>query len=195
MTTAQIVSFVLLWIVIGAEGVLLFLLYQHMGLTTARRRGGLAVGTQAPTLVARDAERALSLAELLIADYNLFVFGSATCSGCRVLLMDRSVREYLATQSMPSYFLNYSNGVERSVRQAGGSIPSLDMLTVDKESFKDYAITNTPFAYVLSRAGVVVARGAVEDPQRLKELCHQANRPHHNTARPSLPMHQHQWTP
>lgn len=172
MTTFQVACFILLWIVIGAEGVLLMLLYRHVEISYARRRG-LGVGTQAPSLTIRDTQgRPRGLSELLAADYTLLVFGSPGCAGCRALLSDHDVRRFLSTRGILGYFL-----AQRSDLHEDHVVdPSLEIVTVEQRAFNVYAIDETPFAYIVTRTGTIVARGSVgEGLHRLVRLCDSVN--------------------
>lgn len=182
MTTLQMVAFVVLWIVIITEGALLFLLYRHVGLLYARRADeGLAAGMQAPPLLARDAQgTGRPLSELLSADLNLLVFGSPTCSGCRALLTDRHMHSFLAGRAIPGYFLLKQS----EARQLDRGDTPLAMLTVDEQSFGDYRITLTPFAYIVTRMGTIVAGGPVGGGLRsVTDVCDQALQYHHQSLR------------
>lgn len=87
MTDLQIVAFVLLWIVISAEGVLLFVLYRHVALRETNIKAGLPVGTRAPNFSATNLNHeSLKLADLLGQHINLLVFGSLGCQPCHTLL-------------------------------------------------------------------------------------------------------------
>ncbi len=48
MNTVQLISFVLLWVVLVTEGVLLFFVYRHVGLLYAPKSKGLPAGAHAP---------------------------------------------------------------------------------------------------------------------------------------------------
>jgi len=173
MVTLQMVSFVLLWIVIIAEGILLWSLYRHVGLLYVARTHGLVVGTQAPPVLARDARGDVqALPDLLSADYNLLIFGALSCSGCRALLKDQEVRSFLAARAVPGYFL-----VKHRDAADGVDHPSMDFLAVDEKTFTDYQIAVTPFAYVIDRTGTITVGGPVGGGlPSLIELCEQAYR-------------------
>jgi len=179
MTMLQFISFVLLWAVLIAEGAALYLLYRHVAIAYAPQKG-LAVGTQAPHLRARNAEgRKVSLAELLTADYNLLVFGSPACTNCRTLLLDRGVRQLLIAQSIGGYFLNYADELTSAAIASLGSSPSLEIFSIEKNILEDYAVNATPFAYVVTRAGVIGARGHIGGPHDIEELCEYAMKRDH----------------
>ncbi len=186
MTTLQLASFILLWLVIIVEGALLLLLYRHVGLIYARHYSGLAVGTQAPPFLLVTARGvAVTLSEVLTGDYNLLVFGSYDCSGCRTLLLDHNISRFLTARAIPGYFLiKHSDVVAKDV-----SDPPLVVLTVDKRIFSDYGITATPFAYVVTRAGVVVARSLItEGAQSIELLCDEAHQRTHGSVQVPLQM-------
>ncbi len=187
MTMLQVTSFILLWIVVGAEGVLLFLLYRQAARAYAPKHNGLTVGTPAPSLSARNAQgQGLALPDLLQTDYNLLLFGSLDCSGCRNLLLDHGVSRLLASRAMSGYFLDFAPGAAADATDSLGVSPSLPVMTIDQDSFVDYAVEEMPFAYILSRSGVVVARASVgEGLQRVTELCDLAHPQDHAPA-PSL---------
>jgi cytochrome oxidase Cu insertion factor (SCO1/SenC/PrrC family) len=182
MTTLQVAGFILLWIVIAVEGVLLLLLYRHVGLMYGHKESGLAVDLPAPPLLAQAAQgQRVTLPELLKADYNLLVFGSPGCSGCRALLQDHGVSPFLTARGMAGYFL--TDHSEMSTDDV-----SLEMLGVDKKAFQNYAINETPFAYIVARGGTIIARGDVGGGlQDLARLCEQAHRHDHSSAQ--APIH------
>jgi len=160
MTTFQVISFALLWIVIAAEGALLLLLYQHVARLYAPKSGGLALGALAPALLVRDERgKPVGLSDLLRANYSIFVFGSPTCSGCHDLLNDAGVRRLLSTHPMPSYF--FTDGSVSDLRDSLDSGTTLEIFTAERQAFTDYDISSMPFAYVIDKASTIVARGSV----------------------------------
>ena len=177
MTTPQLAGFILLWISIGVEGVLLFLLYKQVALLYGNKDEGLPVGAQAPPLRVRDVTgKTLALGEMLTSDHNLLVFGSLGCSGCQTLLQDRSVGPLLAEQSVRGYFLlqdspEADHGVPLLSRPEGSFV----VVTTDGETFADYAVRSVPFAYVVTRTSTIVARGPVGGgTHALRSLCERA---------------------
>ncbi len=194
MTTLLLISFIVLWIVIIGEGILLFQLYRHVALVYAPKGNGLAVGTPAPHLVAYDSVgRKVPLQELLTTDHVVLVFGSPTCAGCRSLLRNRDVRRLLSMRSVPGYFLSTSGGTTADIITSLRSVPSLDVLTIENKALHAYAVASTPFAYVVARTGTISARGLVGGPEDLVELCDDAYKRDHVAAQPSsqIPAAQH----
>ncbi len=100
----------------------------------------------------------MTLGDLLTADYNLLIFGDPHCSGCRSLLMDHGVNRYIRSRSAPAYFLNLVKGSESELADVQ---TSFEIVEVEEDAIDDYAIDNTPFGYVITRAGVIGSAGAV----------------------------------
>ncbi len=185
MTALQLTSFILLWLVIAAEGMLLVLLYRHVGRLYAPTPEGLEVGMQAPPLLVRGGQSGKRmLPELLSGDRNLIVFGSPTCPGCQRLLEDQGVARFLTGRGMPGYFL--SDAAEDSTTEPLSMPTSLEMLLVDRRAFDDYDVTTTPFAYVLTQTGAIIAQGAVPGIRPLRKLCEQADRQVHSSVQTSV---------
>ena len=185
MVTAAFVSLGLLWLLMVTEGVLLFILYRHVGLLYARK-SGLPVNSQAPALVARDSQaKVRTLSQLLVTDYTLLIFGSLTCAGCRVLLTDPEVHAFLLKRGMPGYFIAELSGAPRSEIS---NEALLDVLAVEGKTFTDYAIRGTPFAYVLRHDGTIAARASVAGKlTSLVELCDLATGLHRVDERALMP--------
>lgn len=190
MTTLQVVSFILLWMVIIAEGVLLVLLYRHVGLLYTRHADDrLAVGTSAPSLIVQATSGATpSLLDLLQADITLFVFGSSSCTGCRTLLADQTVRTVLTERSVTAYFLLRQSEQATSTGESVADMP-LIMLTVADGSFEKFHVTSVPFAYAVTRTGTIAASGTVSDGARsLREICDSARRYYLEVSQKPIPV-------
>jgi hypothetical protein len=179
MNELQSIAFVLLWIVLFGEGILLFILYRHVGLVYARRDSGLAVGSQAPLLPAKDVRgKRMALTDLLTAEYNLLVFGSFGCSPCRTLLMDDNISKYLKKHTIPSRFVVSATelGSDAFREFSKDHQSSLEVIATESKTFGEYRVNVTPFAYMLDRHGTVVARGSVAGPGQIMELCARGNK-------------------
>jgi len=180
MTELQLISFILLWAVILIEGVLLFLLYREIGLSISARQSaftGLRAGSQAPSLVAKDASgKELSLEVLLTAEYNLFIFGSFSCSPCRALLLDQSLPQLLKTISYQTYFVAPSDGLgDKAFAEVSDPLrDTLPIITVEEAFYRDYLIKATPFAYILDRTGIIRVSTPIYGVQHLVQVCNQA---------------------
>ncbi len=169
-------SLVLLWVVILVEGVLLYLLYRHVGLKLAARvleeAGGLPQGSDAPEFTAQDrAAGDLSLQTLLREDWQLFIFASLDCSPCHSLLESQELGEFLTVRQIPAYVLVESSDLARSPSFAESTDDrGITTLGVKKDVFDDYRVDSTPFAYFIGRSGRVDAAGAVTGVQHLIDL-------------------------
>jgi hypothetical protein len=56
MNEFQTVAFLLLWVVIIVEGILIFFLYRHVGLIYTGKMDGLPVGSKIPSFKAQTTE-------------------------------------------------------------------------------------------------------------------------------------------
>jgi hypothetical protein len=182
MTNVQLISFILLWIVILIEGVLLVLLYRHVGQIYIRQWSGLPRGSKAPMFSAVDPRgEEVSFEDLLKTSLNLIIFGSFGCSSCHDLLRSDELLRYLATHSIAGYFLtstsdgkNGSSQLEMYHSQVDGR---LIVLTTSADTFSSFRVRGTPFMYILNRQGMVLAGGAVsEGPVQVVKLLGQLSR-------------------
>ncbi|MGH2619929.1 MAG: peroxiredoxin family protein [Anaerolineales bacterium] len=178
MTDFQLASFVLLWIVIAIEGVLLLLLYRHTALVLSNRlansKAGLPTGSIAPQFNARDVDgRQQALNTLLASDRTLLLFASANCEGCHGLLNSEELALFLSTNQINSYVLvktaeaNHPNFAALSGRREG----ALRTMGVENSVFKEYRVDATPFAYLLDQKGKVLVSSGMVDARQLVEAC------------------------
>lgn len=176
MSKPQIISFILLWIIILVEGNLLFLLYRHVGLLYTPKPKGLPIGTKAPVFTAMSSRgMPAPLVSLLSARYNVLIFGSPGCPPCHALLASQAIRELITAQSIPAYFALQTHEAAGSIAAlSGDSGTAFEVISVEGNTFIDYAVSATPFAYVIDHAGTIRARGQVSEPQLLIDLWHQA---------------------
>ncbi len=168
MSNTQLISFILLWIVIAAEGILLFLLYRHVGFIYGQQvqnLNGLIKGTQAPSLIAKNLKgKTISLEELLTGNTTFLVFGSSHCSSCRDLLVDPKIERFLETRSIPGYFLvNETESKNGDFTKQYLEQPErpLKILMTTEEAFQNYLIPAMPFAYIVNQKGTILAGGTV----------------------------------
>lgn len=180
MTELQLISFILLWLVLIVEGVLLFLLYRHVALLYAGRKAenitGLPTGAQAPGLIVRDlVGSTLHLDTLLEADRTIMIFGSFSCSPCRTILFDQYLQQFLTANSIPAYFItHYSQEADKEIEELSQRPRQTPQVVfADEGAFIDYSIKVTPFVYILNRQGIIQASMAVENSQELLRLWQQ----------------------
>lgn len=170
MSNAQLIAFVLLWVVILIEGILLLLLYRHVGLIYGQKiqnLTGLTQGVQAPIFQATNGYgESFTFNEILSGGLTFLIFGSFHCSSCRDLLTDREVQNFLQSHETSGYFIINIDEAKNDELMSHKitSKNSLEVISVSAETFRSYAVPVTPFAYVLSQdnrilAGSVVGNG------------------------------------
>lgn len=177
MTTALVVSNVLLWLLVVALAAVVLLLTRQIGLLHERlapfgalsSRRGLAVGEPAPILDVAD----LSGQPVSIggrrSERTLLFFLSPTCPVCDTLLptLLRVVRD----ESPPVRLVLASDGeVEehrRFVREKGlEHVPYVVSLDLGMR----FAVAKLPTAVLLDEAGIVRAHGIVNTREHLESL-------------------------
>jgi hypothetical protein len=181
MTNIQLISFILLWVVILIEGVLLFVLYRHVGLIYLHRWSGLPQGSKAPEFSGLGSQgEKLSFENILVTNLNLLIFGSFGCHSCHNLLQSEELANYLATNSISGYFLISSNKGDGEDYPLGTYKREVDghlkILTIAPDTFRSYLVRGTPFVYILDPQGMVLAGGAVsEGPDQIVNLLGQVS--------------------
>jgi methylamine dehydrogenase accessory protein MauD len=167
-----LVSFIVLWIIVLVQGVLIFLLYRQLGIlylgsASGVSRDGLAVGSKAPDFQLPDSTgRVQSLAQYRGRPVVL-VFGSAHCDPCRRLLPGLQDWADGPGRDFQVIWLNQASDAEsRSFQAETGS--TLPMLSYQTGVNDDYRVRVTPFLFMIDRAGTIRAKGLVNTRQQLE---------------------------
>jgi len=175
-------SYIVLWLVVLLLGFLLAGALRQLGLLQLRLGDdpgalitdtGLERGTDAPDFTALDAasgER-VSLSDLTAVP-RMLVFASPGCLSCRELIP--GLNEVRKTRGDWDFVVVCRGDLEscrRFGRMNGLEAPMVVDTTGQIE--KDYAVTLTPFAYVVDHEGRVVIRGLANDWRQLESLLEQ----------------------
>jgi methylamine dehydrogenase accessory protein MauD len=176
-------SYIVLWLVVLVLAFLLAGSLRQLGLMQLRlgddpgaliTDAGLERGTQAPELIAADAETGepVSLYELPPVP-RMLVFASPGCLSCRELIP--GLNEVRKTRSGEFDFLVVCRGDIESCRGFGrmNRLEAPMVIDTNGQIEKDYKVTLTPFAYVLDHEGRVVIRGVANDWRQLESLLDQ----------------------
>jgi len=175
-------SYIVLWLVVLLLGFLLAGALRQLGLLQLRlgddpgaliTNTGLERGTDVPDFTALDAasgER-VSLSDLPAVP-RMLVFASPGCLSCRELIP--GLNEVRKTRGDWDFVVVCRGDLEscrRFGRMNGLEAPMVVDTTGQIE--KDYAVTLTPFAYVVDHEGRVVIRGLANDWRQLESLLEQ----------------------
>jgi len=175
-------SYIVLWLVVLLLGFLLAGALRQLGLLQLRLGDdpgalitdtGLERGTDVPDFTALDAasgER-VSLSDLPAVP-RMLVFASPGCLSCRELIP--GLNEVRKTRGDWDFVVVCRGDLEscrRFGRMNGLEAPMVVDTTGQIE--KDYAVTLTPFAYVVDHEGRVVIRGIANDWRQLESLLEQ----------------------
>jgi methylamine dehydrogenase accessory protein MauD len=175
-------SYIVLWILVLLLAFLLAGALRQLGLLQLRLGDdpgalitdtGLERGTEAPDFSALDAATGepMSLSDLPAVP-RMLVFASPGCLSCRELIP--GLNEVRKTRGDWDFLIVCRGDLESC--QGFGRMNGLEApMVVDTtgQIEKDYAVTLTPFAYVVDHEGRVVIRGLANDWRQLESLLEQ----------------------
>ena len=182
MSGVWLASYIVLWLLVLLLAFLLAGALRQLGLLQLRLGDdpgalitdtGLERGTQAPDFTALDGSSGepVSLSDLPAVP-RMLVFASPGCLSCRELIP--GLNEVRKTRGDWD-FLVICRGDLESCRRFGrmNGLEAPMMVDTDGQIEKDYAVTLTPFAYVVDHEGRVVIRGVANDWRQLESLLEQ----------------------
>jgi methylamine dehydrogenase accessory protein MauD len=183
MSTALLVSYIALWVLVIVLSVALLSLYHHFGKMylvsrEGRARQGPDLDRMLPSLHGRDLHgRAVSIPT--VGTPALLLFASTSCTICHDLLQDLGA--FAAEQTE---ILIVCAGRHSDVTRWAGDV--LDGVSVipdpDNRMALDQGIVMTPFVVALDATGVVRAKGLVADRGSLEAYAAIASRVDGNRA-------------
>jgi len=161
-----LVSYIVLWVLVLGLCLLVFLLYRQLGImylgsAEGVSRDGLAKGTPAPDFSLTDQYGRVQHLAANRGRPTLLVFGSPSCSPCRVLFPQ--LEDW--AQHHPEFGVFWLNATtpEESLKFAsdlGAVIPVLPH-SADSKLADQYRVRVTPFSFMLDESGVIRAKGLV----------------------------------
>jgi methylamine dehydrogenase accessory protein MauD len=168
MEGVWLVSYIVLWILVLAMGVLILLLYRQLGImylgsAEGVSRDGLPKGTQAPDFSVTDQYGNLQRLINYRGRPTLLLFGSPHCSPCRTLLPQ--LHDWAAAHpEVGVLWLNAASPEEslKFVSDTGATIPVAPYPPEGNSNLLDtYRVRVTPFSFLLDENGVIRAKGLV----------------------------------
>jgi hypothetical protein len=173
MSQLESIMFILLWIVIITEGVLLFILYRHIARQLSRGQSqGLQPGINAPNFTGNSIRgHQVALKDLLNSSRNLLIFASSECSVCHTLLTDPRINSLAEVNKIQTAFLFKASKSNPDEALPKSPFNSLTTIFIPAQTFKDYEVAVTPFAYFLDEEGQVLARDAIQNFDHLATMC------------------------
>ncbi len=180
-------SIIALWILVLFETTLLMLLLRSLG--QLRQRGGfstpvsqsfaaqgLSLGTQAPDFLATDYEgKAINLAET-DGKWRVLAFISPGCPACEITL--NALRNLWEEQRNVGVLV--VGGADRKANQeyAAEHEARIPIWTASTKVVKElYLVQGVPFAYILDRNGIILAKGILNTQDHLQQLLEEAHAP------------------
>src|SRR5207253_3934759 len=182
MSGVWLASYVVLWVVVLLLAFLLAGALRQLGLLQLRLGDdpgalitdtGLERGAEAPdfTALAAESGELVSLSDLPAVP-RMLVFASPGCLSCRELIP--GLNEVRKTRKDFDFLVGCRGDLE-SCRGFGrmNRLEAPMVVDTNGQIEKDYAVTLTPFAYLIDHEGKVVIRGLANDWRQLESLLEQ----------------------
>jgi thiol-disulfide isomerase/thioredoxin len=167
-----LVSYLVLWLVVLVQGILIFTLVRELGVRRLRSAEGIAndgldIGARAPRVAGVD--RSGTQRDLAPRGRPLLViFGSRHCQPCRQLAraLDRFASDYADVLDIAFVVRDVAAGVGVTADELSLSVPVLG-----SDAASDaYKTRVTPFAFLVDPSGTIRAKGLVNDRRGLDGL-------------------------
>ena len=180
MSTLFYVSYVALWVLLLTMGVLVLLLYRHVGVMSLGtlegvQRDGLAIGSEAPAIGGITAAGQTVSWEPTPGQPQLLLFAAPDCEPCAAVMphverLAQTVHGGLGIAAV------VPGPREEAARFVDRYRPSFTSLAEDGSgAFSRYRVRVTPFGFVIGGDGRVLAKGLCGDRARLRGLLEAAD--------------------
>ena len=187
--TLWALSYLVLWIAVLCLTFGLIVLYRQVGLLHLRfgPRGALALAGDGPEIGRHVRNRALAAMDGSTqplhtdASDTLLVFLSPGCGICKTVVP--AIRAFSKTS--PIRVLVTVIGTAREAAEYGKGLARIPVFA-NSELADDLNVTNPPYGVIVSRGGVIDAKGVVNSLEHLDELYEQGLARHHgDSSQPS----------
>jgi hypothetical protein len=170
-------SYAVMWVLLVVLAVLLLLIYRQFGLMIMPggqriSYGGLDIGAQAPVLPLRIGNRKEAAYDWSATDdgsaheATFALFAMPNCPLCNALAGDSTTA--VMTLSHPGVQFMWVDGG----REPSHSLPApwITAFSSHGEAHSTMEIPGTPFAYLISPGGEVIAKGLINDPADIEMM-------------------------
>ncbi len=180
MSGVWLVSYIVLWAVVLAQGGIIFILLRQLGVIyLGSAQGvagdGLAVGTSAPDFaVTNVAGEPVTLASFAGRPL-LLIFGSPTCAPCKELIPDLNIFAAERRAELGVLFLSHGEA-DATRHMADEHRIAVPVAHHPNDSIANaYQARVTPFAFLIDGEGVIRAKGLANNREHLEMLVRSAN--------------------
>jgi methylamine dehydrogenase accessory protein MauD len=180
-------SIIALWVLVLFETVLLVLLLRALGeirqrggfatpVSNAHANEGLPLGTQAPAFSAKTPEgNAFNLAET-DGKWRVLTFISPGCSACESAL--KTLQDFQQEKQDIDVLVVAGTDFKENQAYATEKETSLPLLTPTSKAGKEaFQVQGVPFAFILDKNGIILAKSVLNARDHLQELLKEANAP------------------
>lgn len=161
-------SYVALWAFVLLQAVVLFVVLRELGIrvlntAAAASRDGLSIGLRVPEIAAIAAR-----SDRTQDRWSLLVFGSHRCGPCQALAPELNVFARTNADKLDAFFVTEddSEGARRTAAELALDVPVIG----ERGAADRFKVRRTPFAYVVDGAGVVRAKGVVNNRSGLEAI-------------------------
>lgn len=169
-------SYITLWILLVAQGVLVLLLYRHFGLVALGtiegvQRDGLSVGETAPRFSGITVSEQSIIWEPLPQHTYFLAFVSPTCSPCARIIP--AINQIAVTNKNIQIILvvaGLRDSLELLVNRFHLSSSIICLAEEGSGTAELYRVRITPFAFLIGTDKRILAKGLCDKPERLREM-------------------------
>ena len=177
MSSIFLLSYVLLWILLVVQGVLLLLIYRHFGMMSLGtlegvQRDGLLVGDEAPTLTGITAD-SVKVQWNAKGDHATFLlFAAPGCEPCAQILPYVRKLGIASKNDLDLSIAVVVPGMQDDVARLNEKFQPTFLSFADdgQDAPSRFRVRVTPFGFVIGKEGRVMAKGLCSDPGKLRDL-------------------------
>ena len=180
MSTLFYVSYVALWLLLLTMGVLVLLLYRHVGVMSLGtlegvQRDGLPIGSEAPAISGITATGLDTVWKPMPSQPQLLLFAAPDCEPCAAVLphVEQLARAVDGGLGIAAIVPGPRDEAARFVDRYHPSFPTL--AEDGSGAFSRYRVRVTPFGFVIGNDGRILAKGLCGDRARLRGLLEAAD--------------------
>lgn len=180
MSTLFYVSYVALWLLLLTMGVLVLLLYRHVGVMSLGtlegvQRDGLPIGAEAPAISGITASGLDTVWKPVPGQPQLLLFAAPDCEPCAAVLphVEQLARAAHGGLGIAAVVPGPRDEAARFVDRYHPSFPTL--AEDGSGAFSRYRVRVTPFGFVIGGDGRILAKGLCGDRARLRGLLEAAD--------------------
>lgn len=178
MTTAFVVSYALLWVLLALVVLAVLVLARQVGLLNARLPGfgaatadlGPPIGDEIPIFKLMDVDGRPLIVGGPLAKRQLIVFVSPHCPACASLLPALGPLQRTERRNLDIIMVGLGTSNEAASELTGQHGLKALRVVIDSTLADSWDITSTPYAVLVDRTGIVRAKGVANTIEHVESL-------------------------